>query len=327
MRSALPLVVVAFFIGGGSSSDTPATAHARDAKEGEGKGGAEETLTALSDGGGTVVSMKAGTRTLVRVDNTAKEKASRLKLELGMAEMLAVTPDGKLAVVGNAAKIAVVRFAPEPAVQMTCRVAGGLSALATCPRGKVVAVGGDSKRVVLLDAKTGKEVRTLKHDEEITGLCFSPDGKMLAVGTIKGKCVLWVIDVGKTLWEASLGKSRITSIAFFPDGKRIAAGGWNTNVHVIDAGGGKSLASYSPHRSMLNHLAVSHDGKYVASCGLDKCLHVWDVVRGKTFGTVNVGFTFPTAVFSKDKVVVAEGTVTRLFDLKTKKLTDARDLQ
>src|SRR5262249_22960479 len=95
-----------------------ASAHARDGQDDKEKFGAKETLTALSDSGVTVVSMKEDTKTLVCVDNTGKKKPARLKCAISSAGMLAVTPDGGFAVLGSTGKLNVVRLTTKPAVQL-----------------------------------------------------------------------------------------------------------------------------------------------------------------------------------------------------------------
>jgi WD40 repeat protein len=314
--------------------------------------GAEWPVTATSEGGKVTVAVNRDSTTLVCLDNTGKKPPARIKPEVPNPVLLALTPDGSVAVLGGeGGQLAVIRLHPKPAVLSRFRLQTWLQGLAISPNGKIVAAGGLKSPVVLINTTSGKAIGTLTKrdkDEEayakylpqirnardgeappafesaITALCFSPDGKKVAAGFEDGKCRLWALDTGKPLWEAAPHKDEVTCLAFFPCGKYLVSGSMDCKVNVAEAATGKSRDSYLAHGKTVCNVAVSPDGRRVASCGLDRRLHIWDAENEKSFEVVKVGFAVPFAAFSKDHVFVGEGTALRLFDLKTKKLSDLR---
>jgi WD40 repeat protein len=288
--------------------------------------GAEESLAATSDGGKVTVFMKRGSTSFTRIDNTGKQKPSICFRKT--ASSLAITPDGKFAVVGGADALVVFSLDARVEVQRTYDLGGPVGTVAISPDGKTVAAAhpqGDA--AFLLDAASGKKFRTLKYEEKITALRFSPDGTALAVGSKSGKLRLWSIESGKSSWEQRLHEGDVQAIAFFPCGKKLASGSADGTVCVAEAGTGKTLASYRAHRHTVWHVAVSLDGRYVGSCGLEKTLTVWDAEDRKTVATEKIDSGSAGLAFSQTHLFVADATSLRTFDLKTKRLSEPRELK
>src|SRR5262249_52424881 len=116
----------------------------------------------------------------------------------------------------------------------------------------------------------------------------------------------------------------IRCLAFFPDGTKVATGSDDSTVCVLDARTGKTLTSYTAHRRTVWHVAVSPDGKYVGSYGLEGCINVWDAEKEQNYATEKVRCGFGVVAFSKSHLFVGDKTAMKLFDLKTKKLSDLR---
>jgi WD40 repeat protein len=128
----------------------------------------------------------------------------------GPAEVLALSPDGRRAVVSEAAPkeappreerclaVREVASGKEVCTLTDAPHFGGLRVVAISPGGRTVAlienrggVWGDGA-VHLFDAATGKRLRTIRgHEGAIAGVAFSPDGRWLATGGWDSTALVW----------------------------------------------------------------------------------------------------------------------------------------
>jgi WD40 repeat protein len=284
---------------------------------------AQGDLTTICRGGALTV-VKSGTEILC-LDNTGKRKPTSVDTQKSFLHYLAVTPDGRVAVVGSRfGEVVVISLEAEPAIKKSWNLKDNVQAVAISPDGKVVAAGTD-KNVLTFDASSGKSIQSLEHDDRTSGIGFSPDGKSLAVGTEDGKFRLWSVATGKQLWQTKPHKGDVHCVAFFYDGTKMATGSADGTVCILEAKTGKTLASYHAHRATVWQVAVSPDGKFVGSCGLDECINLWDAENEKNVATEKIDNKhFPGIAFSKTHLFVAHGTAVKLLDLKTRKLSDLR---
>jgi WD40 repeat protein len=152
------------------------------------------------------------------------------------------------------------------------------------------------------------------------------------VGSSDGKCRLWSVDGWKLLREIQIDNHKdvtntVSCLTFFPCGKKLVVGDDEGIVKVVDVETGKLLTSLRTLRRTTWTVAVSPDGKYVGSSDLHRLFHVWDAEKEQSIATVRLPFAYPSITFGKDEAFIAEGTGFRIFDVKTKKLTNPRELQ
>ncbi len=297
MRSILALVAaVALGVGiyaGMSQADPP--------KQAEGK--KEEVKPAQEDTG-------AQHDDPLPADSTLRFGTSRFRHGFSIGVM-AVSADGKLAVVGNGTSV--TRWGvPTRAFDL---VSG--RALCTLGNGEahVIAISPDGRAIVtkasmatpqmcVCDSATGKVLREInlsgaKPLPEGDALAFTPDGKALAM-TFDGMDIRLIdFESGKTIRTFAHdnpesapadGSPQVLAIAFSPDGKWMASGGYG-NVkddyfaRLWDMESGKEVRRFMHGRKGfgVRSLAFSPDGKTLATLGTQggAFLRLFDVGTGK----------------------------------------------
>jgi WD40 repeat protein len=116
-----------------------------------------------------------------------------------------------------------------------------------------------------------------------TSVAWSPDGKTLATVT-KDEVHLWDFATGKELRK--FGYTGVCTIAFAPNGKYLASvGGLDMSVHLWDVHSGAEVRTFS-HAADAEignfiHIAFSPDGKTLAGAGNSDRLQLWEVATGK----------------------------------------------
>jgi WD40 repeat protein len=151
--------------------------------------------------------------------------------------------------------------------------------VAVTPDGKLLAVSGEESMVRLYDPETGVLIRTLTgHADAVCTLAVSPDGKTLASCSDDHTARLWVLDTGKELWKAEIGKVKV--IAFSPDGARIAVTEDSKSARLLKAADGSEEKKIE-HDGLDNHWPVvfSADGKRLLNGGFR--IDQWDAADGK----------------------------------------------
>jgi RNA polymerase sigma factor (sigma-70 family) len=192
--------------------------------------------------------LKAGSAGHLNVWDAATGKRLRQVLLSLRPECLALSPDGKLAVIGGIAdsplRLCDVQAGKELA-PMPSQQAGVVSAVVS-PDGRLVATGGIDRTVCLWEAVSRQVVAQFqKHDRSVAALAFSPDGRVLASADGGPVSQFWQANPGQKihLWEVASAReltqldghdSDVTSLAFSPDGKRLVSGLSNGTVLVWD---------------------------------------------------------------------------------------------
>jgi WD40 repeat protein/serine/threonine protein kinase len=145
------------------------------------------------------------------------------------------------------------------------------------------------KTLYLWDVASRREKRRLEgHAKPILSAAFAPDGKHLLSGCHGGELVLWDVDSGKKLSQATT-RGQITSLSFAADGGRaliVTAGG----VVLWDLEGGREMAAFPTGTPGFVHtVLLSPDGRRAVAGANDSTIHIWDVAgRGKVRSFSNV---------------------------------------
>lgn len=233
------------------------------------------------------------------------------RIDVDGAYTIAVSPDGKLLVAGNAQK-------------------GGLQ---------------------LLDFGSGKEVGRIKSAPSATYATFSPDGKWLAVarggsgaisvwnfperrphpaspeptwfyGTVftpDGKGLVFSErgrpspDLPLIDWRTGRVIRRLADVApgsserclLSPDVRYCAVSDWKGPIRLYDTESGKAVRTLTGHTQGAGTLAFSRDGRRLASCGWDKTIRVWELATGRQLAR----FEPPEIFGSDDLALSADGRV------------------
>lgn len=207
-------------------------------------------------------------------------------------ECLAVSPDGRLAVVGTNG--------------------GGLLFLELDNRGAVVHSDTDQGAIVLFLANLGNTGNFVSAgtEDRITlwsydgyegstlvttparpsALTATSDGRRIAYGTRDGK--LFEMDVnapGQTRQVSNFNSNHVRSLAYSPNGQILVAGLLDGSLRVLSGNSRQVVATLSGPGSRVADLAYSPDGRFLAAASHDGHVYLWS-----------------TADWDKDPIVFSE---------------------
>lgn len=246
------------------------------------------------------------------------------RLETSLAP-LAVSPDGKLAVVGQSYQ-AYHLWDVEKGAELRKIDDRDLGTVVFAPDGKVLATFSFG-RPTLLDVGTGKPLRQMgRLSANRVSMAFSPDGKLLATVGTDGDDTLrfWDVALGKELSSARIvsepdRQAYGRSVVYAPTGKMLAVGDDGEGVRLWDVAAGKFVGTREGGRVS----AFSPDGKLLASTTHDGTIRLWEVATGKSVGELKGHEGRVTSLlFSPDGHLLVSASADHtilLWDLQAKK--------
>jgi serine/threonine protein kinase len=117
------------------------------------------------------------------------QKLGRLLRDAGEVNVVAFSPDGRLALTGGLGGARVWDAASgRPVAEL--RHGGAVRAAAFSPDGRLALTGGDDGARVW-DAASGRPVAELSHGRAVRAVAFSPDGRLALTGGLNGTASLW----------------------------------------------------------------------------------------------------------------------------------------
>ncbi|HZT81324.1 MAG TPA: tetratricopeptide repeat protein, partial [Gemmataceae bacterium] len=167
----------------------------------------------------------------VKLWDAAGKESKALLGEVGLVNVLAFSPDGKLLAAG----------------------------------------GGRLKgEAWLWDVAAGKQRQPLQgHDYNVTAVAFSPDGKRLATASQDDTIRLWDAATGRGLGVLSGHAGWVLAVAFSPDGKSLASGGLDGTVRLWDVKGKRQRGELRGRAGWVYGVAFAPDGKALAAVSGD----------------------------------------------------------
>jgi WD40 repeat protein len=220
--------------------------------------------------------------------------------------VLAVSPDGRLLVVGCATAFA---FAAGKNLSVPTYVLdlgdGKLErelaghrewvlAIAFRPDGKRLATAGQEGTIKVRETATWRELSDVSGDAApVLCLDWTPDGRRLASADQAGSVRLWDPEAGRTTARIAHKAQRV---AWSPDGKRIATGS-RDQVQIWEH------AAAQANRRVLTSsgdsgLAWAPDGRRLACVGGDGSLSVWDSHTGQVVYSLKHARPLSSVAFS-----------------------------
>jgi WD40 repeat protein len=219
---------------------------------------------------------------------------------------IAVTRDGKSAVVGSADKTLRVLSLPDGRELRKWAVEEIPMSIALAPDGKRLAVGSFGE-LALFDPGTGTKLASEKDPighGGVNSVAFAPNGKTIAVAGDFGRAALVDPATAKVVRKLEGFHKIVNAIAFAPDGKEVAAAGVDRTVELWSAGGepGRTLAG---HQTWIASLAFSPDGKQIFSVDERANVLVWERGTGKQVEALrgDSGWTYALAVAPDGKTL------------------------
>ena len=238
-----------------------------------------ERLVVPSEGAPAVV-VQADDQ-LALVDPSTGEITCRVPLAVGAGPELAVSPDGRLAVVAGAEPSAVV-------VDLEACTAGprlafphdsGGRRLALSADGRFVAGRGVQGEILTFDLSTGDRLGAAHPDSYVVTLAWFPDRPVLATGHGDGTVQLWDEALHPlSSWAAHEGP--VWELGPTPDGTRLATASWDATAAIWEVEGGRLLHRLEGHEGRLWGLSWSADARLLATSSDDGTVRVWDATRG-----------------------------------------------
>jgi len=213
---------------------------------------------------------------LVRIWSVATGTLERtLKTGLRPLSMLALSPDGRYALVheleGSRAQILDLKTG----ASHTLEHEGTVKAIAFSPRGDLAVTGSLDETVRAWDPRTGKGRLLGQRLGGISHLAFSRDGARLAAGTSEGQLRLWNLDTGKSDLVGS-HEGRINEILFSRDGRLVATSSDDRSARLWELGTGHSRILRG-HQGAAYSMDFSLDGQWLAVGSYDSTTRVYSV--------------------------------------------------
>jgi hypothetical protein len=219
-------------------------------------------------------------------DAAAGKELARMPIK--DAEVLAATPDGKIAVVTSDHGLPIAWEAANGKRRvLRGLIEHGADRAAISEDGRfVAAVQLSPKRVARLWDLTADQHRTpldLKHSmEKVSSLVFSADDRTLAA--VGDRVTIWDIASEKDRTPAgeldrpARGHSvPYLAAAFSPSGRLLATGEESGVVHLWEVASGRQVCAFTGHRQAVTAVTFSADGRTLVSGSADCTAIVWNV--------------------------------------------------
>ncbi len=197
-----------------------------------------------------------------------------------VANAIAVSPDGREAVVALEGRLLRHRLADGGLVRELPAPRGVLRSVAWSPDGATLLVTAFyDASAHLLRAEDGAELRRLPVEREGALVAFAPDGRLAAVGSELGPVTLY--DLAGDAPPRTIGESSAAPSALAFTGDRLLTGGRDGVLRVWDTATATAILQTPPGPPILA-LAVAPGGRLAASIGLDAVVQLLDPASGAT---------------------------------------------
>lgn len=193
------------------------------------------------------------------------------------SDQLAISPDGKLAVVPTLRRIRVLDFESGSVVREIERK--GLGPLGFDKTGKSLVAISDDRAVCSIDLASGERRELFELPESskkpVVSMEISRNGKTMAARSRGNRVLVWDVE-NKSLFPYCAGDEYIFSVAFSPDSKRLGTSGWR-RVGMWNADDGRPLWSAEPDRRLL----FLSDGSQALTLQDGRVISIRDAASGR----------------------------------------------
>jgi WD40 repeat protein len=230
-----------------------------------------------------------GTDAVVLWDVPGRRPLKRVVIDGGMADAVALSPDGGT-------------------------IAAGIS------DGTVVLWDGELRRQLGKALKGSPEVASRPDETTVTSVAFSPDGRTLASAS-QGTIRLWQVQRRRPAARELSGHADVvTAVAFSPDGRTLASASQDQTVILWDIRHNPSLGQpFDSHIASVSDVAVATDAGTVAVEDGEGNVTLWDIEGRRPLGRLpsSESHLSEGLVFSPNGRLLAwvEGPSVRLWDV------------
>ncbi|MGD2104599.1 MAG: DUF4062 domain-containing protein, partial [Anaerolineae bacterium] len=203
-------------------------------------------------------------------------------------ESLAVTPDGRLAVIGG--DDAALTVWDLQRREILVRLSGHTDAVrdvALTDDGQLAVSASADEMIKVWDLPRATELRTLTgHGHAVNGVALTPDGRRVISASADETVGVWDLLDGTLLRKLRGHTDWVRAVAVTPDGSRAVSAGDDQTVGVWDLEDGSLLTTLSGHRHRVYDLVIAPDGRHAVSASADRHLIVWDLEGGRALRTL-----------------------------------------
>jgi WD40 repeat protein len=235
-------------------------------------------LSVAADAEGVTFASNSAEAGVVLWDLGRRASVGTLPVE-AVAQSLAMSPNGKLLVVGTKAGLVDVWDLPD--------------------RKKIRALAG--------------------HKGPVLSVALSPTADRVVSGSADGAVKVWDLEVGECAHHFEGHEERVHAVAMAPNGRHVISGGGDKTVRIWDCWGLAPGVVCTGHTHPVNAVAATPDGKRALSGSWDGTLKVWDLARGEPKRTLtgHSGWVLTVAMAPNGRAVSASSDRTiRVWDLQ-----------
>jgi WD40 repeat protein len=202
--------------------------------------------------GGTLTAGDDGTVRLWPAEGGASARVCKDPLDAGSIYALAVTSDGKHAVLAGDAGPRLCDLLADETVRRFEGHAGLVHAVAVSPDGATVATASDDGTARLYDLASGAERAKIDHGAPVHAVAFTPDGKRIVTGADDGTVRVHGLD-GKLVRSIAAHTRAALAVIACPDGS------------IVSAGRDGRIAIHGPNGALRDGLDLAAASDYPAS--------------------------------------------------------------
>ncbi|EAZ91747.1 WD40 repeat domain-containing protein [Crocosphaera chwakensis] len=242
----------------------------------------------------------------------------------GVVKSLAITPDGKLLLVGTGdGELTAIDLETKETLYSKAVLVNNYSSIAFNVE-KDILVVGDDQTVMVLSLSTGQKLSFLReHTGKVSDVAISPDGNnIVSVSGDDQTIRIWDLESGELIKTIGANIGPTTSVQYTPDGTMFITGaiGSDRTLKFWDATTFKLLNTSSQQPGFINDLKISNDGTQLVAA-VRNFVKSWDLTTlQQVWSTKGPKLEINTIAVSPDNRTVAtankEGTI-MLFDLAT----------
>jgi WD40 repeat protein len=210
-------------------------------------------------------------------DWATMEQISTFNIQVDMPASVALSPDGRLVVVGTGGGQILVYNATsgENLFFLGQKTASLASWVVISPDGKRLMGIQAGPAMVTWDLATGQEISRIPAPARLMGMALVNEGQNLAAASETGDVIVWNMDGSVKFNFQAVTNS---AVAFSPDGRLLALGGYNGEVTLWDLQTGKaSEITLAGPADSIRALAFSPDSRRLAASAWDALIYIWDV--------------------------------------------------